>query len=166
MEITTQYIAGFFDGEGSIGIYKNSNNGFGLRTQLTQNKTYTIMPLIEYLKSKFGGNVSMQKTLSDNYKYNWQLNSDSAVIFLEEIFPFLILKKQQASLGILWQKSRPERIRDKNGRIVLKRPADFKMDMKVSKIMKKMKIDRVMEYAKDLVNIEFTLKQIINCKGD
>jgi tRNA-splicing ligase RtcB len=27
-------------------------------------------------------------------------------------------------------------------------------------------IDRVMENAKDLVNIEFTLKQIINCKGD
>lgn len=27
-------------------------------------------------------------------------------------------------------------------------------------------IDQVMEYAKDLVNVEFTLKQIINCKGD
>jgi tRNA-splicing ligase RtcB len=27
-------------------------------------------------------------------------------------------------------------------------------------------IDQVMEYAKDLVNIEFTLKQIVNCKGD
>lgn len=27
-------------------------------------------------------------------------------------------------------------------------------------------IDQVMEYAKDLVNVEFTLKQIVNCKGD
>jgi tRNA-splicing ligase RtcB (3'-phosphate/5'-hydroxy nucleic acid ligase) len=27
-------------------------------------------------------------------------------------------------------------------------------------------IDEVMEYSKDLVNVEFTLKQIVNCKGD
>lgn len=27
-------------------------------------------------------------------------------------------------------------------------------------------IDRVMEYSKELVRVEHTLKQIINCKGD
>lgn len=35
------YIAGFFDGEGSIGIYKNGRGMHYLRTQLTQNSSIT-----------------------------------------------------------------------------------------------------------------------------
>ena len=27
-------------------------------------------------------------------------------------------------------------------------------------------IDRIMEHAKELVRIEYTLKQVVNCKGD
>lgn len=32
-----EYLAGFFDGEGSVGIYTNGRGLFHLRTQLTQN---------------------------------------------------------------------------------------------------------------------------------
>jgi hypothetical protein len=34
----TAYIAGIFDGEGSIGIYRYFGDKYALRTQFTQNK--------------------------------------------------------------------------------------------------------------------------------
>ena len=34
--LKVEYIAGFFDGEGSIGIYKMHGKSYYLRTQLTQ----------------------------------------------------------------------------------------------------------------------------------
>ena len=82
-EISLAYIAGFFDGEGSIGIYKNSNKstpGYGLRTQLVQNKRLGSTKLMKFLKDKFGGNLSEQITISGDTKYNWQLNAEKAVI--------------------------------------------------------------------------------------
>ena len=52
IKITKQYIAGFFDGEGSIGIYnrKDRYNGACLRTQLTQNKTKESFLILSFLK--------------------------------------------------------------------------------------------------------------------
>src|SRR3990167_3671409 len=169
MEYTKQYIAGFFDGEGSIGVYSRNKKGYHLRTQLTQNKGNEIKQLMEHLLFKYGGNLSEQATLSKRIKYNWQLNADKAVFFIEEISPFLILKKKQADVAIWWQKQRPIRFRNKKGQIVLKEKADVVLDENVSKIIKTLKtkdIDEVIENSKELVKIEHTLKQILNVKGD
>jgi hypothetical protein len=164
MGITIQYIAGFFDGEGSIGIYFSSKGGCSLRTQLTQNKSKESKLIVDYLQKGYGGNISEQKTLSQGIKYNWQLNAKKCSIFLEKIEPYLILKKKQAHLAILWQAQRPERVRDSRGRIILTRPTNKNLDKNVSILLKKMKIG--MENAKDLVKIEAVLKQILNAKGD
>jgi hypothetical protein len=138
---TLQYIAGFFDGEGCIGIYyrKKTKDRFHLRTQLSQNKNKDIEILMNELVERFGGNLSEQITLSGNIKYNWQLNSDFAVKFLEDICPYLILKKEQAIISINWQKHRPERIRDKNGRICLKRKPDIEKDIMIAEKVKELK---------------------------
>lgn len=164
MELTKQYIAGFFDGEGSIGLYFNSRNGCSLRTQLTQNKGKDSSKIMGFLKEKYGGNLSEQKTLSGGIKYNWQLNADKSTSFLADIEPYLILKKKQAQLVILWQKQRPKRLRDARGRIVLSKAANKPLNRKVSEILKQMK--KGMENAKTLVHIDHTLKQIVNVKGD
>ena len=165
MEITKQYIAGFFDGEGSIGIYFNSSKkGCSLRTQLTQNKDIYSTVLMGFLKENYQGNISEQKTLSGGIKYNWQLNAEKSSLFLQDIEPYLIIKKRQAQLVILWQKQRPKRIRDNKGRIALSKVANRKLDKKISNILKQMK--NGMENAKELVKIEATLKQILNVKGD
>lgn len=169
MEYTKQYIAGFFDGEGSIGVYSRNQRGFHLRTQLTQNKSKNIKQLMEYLLSQYGGNLSEQATLSGGIKYNWQLNADKAVVFLEEISPFLILKKNQADIAIWWQKQRPARIRNKKGQIVLKKKVDVTLDNNVLKIIKLLKtqdIDEVMENSKELVEVRHVLRQIVSVKGD
>ena len=158
MKITLQYIAGFFDGEGCIGIYSKAyrKGTFHLSTQLTQNKTKESKLLMNFLAKKFGGNISEQITLSKDIKYNWQLGSDNAVNFLEAILPYLILKKSQAIIAINWQKDRPKRIRDKKGRFYVKRKRNIEFDKKVSKLVKLLKkkdIDWVMEQQKDLVKI-------------
>lgn len=142
MDADIKYIAGFFDGEGSVGIYKNSSKkypGFYLRTQITQNKGKEVEGLMLFLKNAYGGNLGEQKTLSSGIKYNWQLGSDSAVRFLEDIKPYLILKKKQAEIAIAWQKQRPARVRDSMGRIRLKTPANIELDTSISKLMKELK---------------------------
>lgn len=144
MENTTlEYIAGFFDGEGCIGIYyrKKTKDRFHLRTQLTQNKNKNIEILMNELIKRFGGNLSEQITLSGKIKYNWQLNSDLAVKFLKDIYPYLILKKEQAIISINWQEQRPKRIRDKNGRICLKRNQDIEKDILIAEKIKALKND-------------------------
>ena len=162
-KITLQYIAGFFDGEGSIGIYyrQKTKDGFHLRTQLTNNKNKDAQRLMAYLMDKFGGNLSEQVTLSGNIKYNWQLNSDKAVYFLKKIAPYLIFKKDQAIIAINWQEQRPKRIRDKRGRIQVKRTRTVDFDIKVSRLIKTLKqedINAIIENQTDLIKVVTELR--------
>jgi hypothetical protein len=119
-EISLSYIAGFFDGEGSIGIYtrKNRYNGTQLRVQLVQNKTKKSSYILNFLKNKYGGNISEQKTLSGKIKFNWQLNPKGVLIFLTDIEPYLILKKTQAQFALHWLKTKPKIRRDGKGRVL------------------------------------------------
>jgi len=57
MDISTQYIAGFFDGEGCVSVYLGSGkNSYYLRTQVTQNVTPQTEVVFQYLYTKYGGN--------------------------------------------------------------------------------------------------------------
>lgn len=117
MPITLQYIAGLFDGEGCIGVYRNGKKTPHLRTQLTQNKNAVVTKMFESLVDRFGGHFSEQKT-THGVKYNWQLSSHKAARFLADILPYLILKKEQAKIAVWWQMVRPERQeRDARGRV-------------------------------------------------
>lgn len=170
-KITLQYIAGFFDGEGSIGIYyrQRTKNGFHLRTQLTNNKNKNMQKLMEYLMYRFGGNLSEQVTLSGNIKYNWQLNSDKAVSFLKKIEPYLVFKKDQAIVAINWQEQRPKPIRDSRGRIQVKRKRTVDFDVKVSRLVKALKqedIKTVIGNQKDLVEVATELLPLAVIKGE
>jgi len=156
--ITLQYIAGFFDGEGSIGIYHHGKikQGFHLRTQLTNNQNKNTEKLMSYLVDKFGGNLSEQVTLSGKTRYNWQLNSDKAIFFLRKIEPYLILKKDQAIIVINWQEQRPERVRDDRGRIQVKRKRTINFDIKVARLIKALKeenLDVIIKRQGDFFNI-------------
>jgi len=171
VKTTLQYIAGFFDGEGSIGIYyrQKTKDRFHLRTQLTNNKNKNVQKLMAYLMNKFGGNLSEQVTLSGNIKYNWQLNSDKAVYFLKKIKPYLIFKKDQAIIAINWQEQRPKPIRDKRGRIRVKRKRTVDFDIKVSRLIKALKqedINTVLEKQKDLKEVVVELTPSAVIKGE
>jgi len=133
------YVAGFFDGDGSVGIYSRRGKQFHLRTQVTQNSFKESDALFVDLKKEFGGNVTTQITLSGKSKLNWQLNSDSATNFLKAIEPFLRLKKEQARFAIKWQKERPKPFRNAKGQIESKAKDRVAIDKAAVKAMKAMK---------------------------
>lgn len=135
------YFAGFFDGEGSVAVYKagGKHNSYYLRTQVTQNRTKATIKIMRFLKKQYGGSLSLQETSSGNIKYNWQLSAKNAIKFLEDIQPFIVLKKTQVDLAIDWQKQRPKMIRNTKGQIQTIRPENLKYTKWVSNELKKLK---------------------------
>ncbi len=87
------YIAGIFDGEGCINL--SSNKGFAYVRVIVANTDYRI---IQHFSSSFGGAVIKLKKVNEKWKDSWQwvLSWTAAVDFLEEIYPWLIIKRHQA----------------------------------------------------------------------
>jgi hypothetical protein len=82
-----------------------------------------------------------------NTNFNWQLTSKKAQIFLEDICPYLRLKKKEAELAIRWQKGRPEPSRDPvTGWYV--RYVDDKKDVAVDRQLRRMKKTRRLRFKK------------------
>lgn len=168
MMLSAAYIAGFFDGEGCIGIYKNGKQSHHLRIQLVQNKSAKVTEAFILLQAHFGGSFKGHNSPNGRQRYNWQLNSDKAVAFLQMILPHLIIKRQQAEFALAWHKSRPSLKRDAKGRMTTHAPEQKAFDEKVATLLSALKkddIDQVMENQKDLVEVVHTLKQVLCVKG-
>lgn len=114
------YLAGFFDGEGCIGLYcpKKTGRYYALRTQLVQNSNIFSDKLFTELQSKYGGYIGRKKTSSGKIKLNWVLSNAPCGKLLIDILPHLIFKKEQAVLAMEWLKHRPPLKRDSRGRIM------------------------------------------------
>jgi hypothetical protein len=109
------YLAGLFDGEGtvSIGASKNSNGTvvFQLHTKIAN----TDLRLMQWLIKTFGGtySVSSSKKHKKNYRlqYTWHpTGKANRKEFLENIIPYLVIKKEQALIGLEF-----DSIYDRNG---------------------------------------------------
>ena len=97
------YLAGFMDGEGSIILHRRSDTkNVSLRVSIAN----TFLPIIETIRemTQLGTVIT---TIRENQKhktaYHWNTNSDAAVSFLEQIAPYLRVKKAQAELAIQFQ---------------------------------------------------------------
>ena len=93
-----EYLAGFFDGEGSIGLYK-SNRCIQIRIGQVDKK-----PLKLYVKV-FGGTVYFSQITKGGLPY-YQYNTTDSIRcgkILRSLYPYLLVKeeKAQAALGIL-----------------------------------------------------------------
>jgi len=114
------YLAGFFDGEGSVAVYRRNagdKKGYCLRVQLTQNVTKDSTILFNKIREYFDVSLNIQDTLSGNKKYNAALSGDKAANFLQQIKSHLFLKKEQVKVALDWHLSKPKRERDPKGRI-------------------------------------------------
>lgn len=104
------YLAGFFDAEGNIDIYRckptlsNPSGQYRLQTKVVQvNKDI----LGNYVKC-FGGKVVPQgKQTREKWHQYWQwiISSNKAKAFLQAILPYLQLKEAEAKIAIEFQKS-------------------------------------------------------------
>jgi len=93
------WAAGFFDGEGYVGITRHTTDGFALQVAVTQ---VDPRPL-GVLRGLFGGSISGVKNRAI---YQWRLSARAAAPMLKEILPFLRVKGEQAALGLEFQARR------------------------------------------------------------
>src|SRR5258708_7075513 len=102
--LSLEYLAGFFDGEGSVSITKvrpKSNlpyAGCGIRATVTN----TYRPVLQELHERFGGNINVRIRRADHHKqgYEWQAHGSDARNFLSAILPYLNEKYQQVVLAL------------------------------------------------------------------
>lgn len=135
------YLAGFFDGEGCIGIYRNKGRTVGatLRVQLVQNDSPAARALLEEVQAKFKGNLTLATSANGNRKWNYQLSGLAAVNFLELITIHLRLKQTQAILAMAWYANRSPRLRAANGQLLTRTLEETELDDEIIAALKQMK---------------------------
>ena len=102
------YMAGYFDGEGSIFIKLNQSNGkvnhvHVLQCSITSNN---LTSLIEF-QSEFGGAiVNSLSSLTGKKQFHWLIYANKALNCLEALHPFLRGKRVEAEIAINFQKQK------------------------------------------------------------
>jgi len=83
------YLAGFFDGEGSVMLSLNKSQGLSAGVSCSQN-TQNVMYLF---KRAFGGNVYSYVPKGRKRRiYQWRANGQVAIDFINLVHPWLIIK--------------------------------------------------------------------------
>lgn len=100
------YIAGLFDGEGSVN-FGNARSTKFIRIFVTN----TNLEILEWLKSIFGGDIKPLSSRKSGWKkgYCWRLQWSRAVEFLSSIEPWSKIKRPQIVVAITWDVVRPHR---------------------------------------------------------
>lgn len=109
-ECEAAYMAGIFDGEGSIVLHARNwahCKSIGLKAMVSN----TYVPLLNWMRerTKVGYVHVHQRGEGNGWKDMgvWQINAEAAESFLRQLLPFLIVKRAQAELALSFQ----ERIR-------------------------------------------------------
>jgi len=106
------YAAGFFDGEGWVGTSTKRRKSDGakypksLRTAIGQ----TNKAILELFREKWDGNISkILRPLPAKTFYQWECKGATAELFLQDISPYLILKRREVDVVLLFRKRQLER---------------------------------------------------------
>ena len=110
------YLAGFFDGEGSIGVYESmvKNRPSATTRSLVQalriGVAGTHRESIARLQRRWGGTMvpENRRTLLPNHKltWYWTVTGSRAKTVLEQLLPYLSVKREQAALALMTPISR------------------------------------------------------------
>ena len=108
------YIAGFFDGEGSVTIHENgrpSPRGISPNHTLQASIGNTDPIVLRWIHENFGGSLTYRKTKRENSRNiaQWAIRARSALPFLEAIRPYIRMKGQQIDVAIEYQKTKTMR---------------------------------------------------------
>lgn len=94
------YYAGLFDGEGSVAITQTAQKNYTISIKLVN----AFQPALMYPLNKFGGRIENNKASSKNVlwvdTFSWKAHGVTAYEFLEWIYPFTIVKRDQVELAI------------------------------------------------------------------
>jgi hypothetical protein len=105
-ELSLEYVAGFFDADGSIGVY-NRGNGIQICASIA-NSGHHGRIICNQLQQRFRGTVTCAKLKNPNHRdvFWWRTNGRNVVKnFLEQIVEHSVIKKDQIELAILFIKA-------------------------------------------------------------
>jgi hypothetical protein len=98
------YLAGLFDGEGTVTIGATAGRYFNVQVVITNSDAR----LMEWLAG-FGGSVSKKPKIgsfsgSAKLVFRWVLYADNAATFLQAVRPYLRMKGEQADVAFAFRK--------------------------------------------------------------
>lgn len=96
-ELTLQYIAGFFDGEGSITVTRN----LSLQVIIGQNDEAILLAIAQFMGCGKVSALKIRRGHKQCFSLRWC--GAKAAFVLEALLPFLLLKKERAELAIRMQ---------------------------------------------------------------
>ena len=135
MTPSIEYLAGFFDGEGSVGVYTSGTPSWFLKVQVNQTDTALSRLLLGHFRERWGGSITEVRTKRQP-ALQYQVGGKKAAAALVELLPHLVLKAPQAALAIEYEQCRPKVQRGSRGRIV---SMDLSYGEGVSRRLKAMK---------------------------
>lgn len=105
-EFEQAYAAGLFDGEGHVGIVVVKNGRGEVYHRLMLNVTNTNIEVIHWLFDRWDGAIHNPRYFAKEEwrtAHRWTVSDGRASKFLQDVLPYLIIKKEQAELGIEFQ---------------------------------------------------------------
>lgn len=106
MTVNPYYVAGLFDGEGYIYIFKKVRRQH-IGYYLSVGVTMCHRPTVEMFHQSFGGHLNHNRadlrSSANRCQFMWGANNQLAATFLRYIEPYLIIKKAEAKVGIALQ---------------------------------------------------------------
>lgn len=102
MSADAAWVAGFFDGEGSISVgfrkpKKNRSGWFALQVSITN----THRGALERVKAEFGGCLTTRPPYPGRRQiHQWRITDRAAERFLRGIVEYLVIKRPQAELAL------------------------------------------------------------------
>lgn len=96
--ISAQYLAGFIDGEGCIGIHKTGASRYTVRIFISN----TNLDVLRKIQSSWGGGLYINSRKKENWKIGYKLvwNSFNCKPILKSVYRHLIIKKRHAEIAL------------------------------------------------------------------
>jgi len=101
MTLSAQYVAGLFDGEGSVSISMDQH-----KHRLRVNITNTYYEVLLMIQAQYGGSIHAERRDrwdSGKVCYTLHMAPKAAIALLQDIEPYVIIKKAQVVTGIMFQ---------------------------------------------------------------
>lgn len=116
------YMAGLIDGEGTIGISRDTNR----KSRAPYiSITSTTREIMEWLQENFGGTICVQKVYQPHHKpsWSWRLRNKSAVFSLiAMIEPYMLEPAKKARINLLLKEY--DSVTKRNGKYTLQQQLD------------------------------------------
>ncbi len=100
------YLAGIIDGEGSFYIAQDNRHGKSFNSRLYV--TNTDKELIDWLYKNFKGLTYSYNSIKNPHwktRFQWIVQKKDILEMCENIFPYLVVKKEQAKIMIKFRKT-------------------------------------------------------------